>query len=124
MACPTFTSNASACGTMEINAVGIFLRDILVAGPLGPFHLDLPFLFASLVVYLPETRQLLQILHRCFCVVELSSLYHDGRCVTLIWPQRKTVFAPFAKLTRLNSGHCRQNRQLVTCRRQRGCQST
>src|SRR4051794_10129529 len=89
MACPTFIGNASACRTMEINAVGIFLRDILVAGPLVPFHLDLQFLFASLVIYLAETRQLLQILHHCFCVEELSSLYHDGRCVTSFGPSAR-----------------------------------
>jgi hypothetical protein len=33
--------------------LGVFLRDFLVAGPLAPLHLDLPFLIASLIVYLP-----------------------------------------------------------------------
>lgn len=73
MVCPTFTSNASACRTMEINAVGDFLLDILVA--LAPLLLDLSFLFC-LCRCLPtrNTSIASNILHNCFCAVELINL--------------------------------------------------
>lgn len=86
------------CRTMEINAVGDFLLDILVA--LAPLLLDLSFLFC-LCRCLPirNTSIASNILHNCFCAVELISLYHGGRCVTLILPQHE----PYLLFAKTNS---------------------
>ena len=58
MVCSTFTSNASACRTMEINAVGDFSARYF--GSWVRWHLSStrPFSLHISFVYLPETRHI------------------------------------------------------------------
>jgi hypothetical protein len=88
MVCPTFTSKASACRTMEINAVGNFPAGSWSART-STCHFSL---HLSLSTYFKHVN-CFKLLHNCFCVVELLSLNHEGRCVTLNWPLRKTASA-------------------------------
>jgi len=73
MVCHTFASKASACRTMEINAVGNFPARFLGSwstgtSPTSTCHFSL---HLSLSTYLKHVN-CLKLLPNCFCVVELS----------------------------------------------------